>query len=85
MIKYEVQLKCNLKSSFSWVEPSSFCGSSVQGEWEEGLDLEPGHAVSGDAGQACKFGHRVRGVQEPDLKALEQGVWEWGWAVSLGT
>ena len=65
------------------MEPSSFCGSRVQGEWEEGLDLELGHAVSGEAGLACEFGYRVRGVQEPDLKAPEQGAWEWGRAFSL--
>lgn len=37
MTRYEVQVKCSLKSSFSWVEPSSFCGAEwVQGEGAQG-------------------------------------------------
>ena len=37
MTRYEVQVKCSLKSSFSWVEPSSFYGAEgVQGEGAQG-------------------------------------------------
>lgn len=77
MIKYDVQLKCNLKSSFSCVEPSSFCG-------------EQGSRVSGEgtgAGPALAEFGRSQGIQEwlPSgaplaLRTLVPGFWvcsEW--------
>lgn len=74
-------MKCSLKSSFSWVEPSSFCGAEgVQGEGVQG----EGAQGEGAWGRAFELGCMTdpRGTH-PRTLAMKDSVPLSFWAMTM--